>query len=576
MEKISIDKIVGSASDSAWSQVLAITGEQGQKLLGVLSLSRDAESTLVDVAMIGAEILTEIEKGGLSITSTSGAKEWVAKIFTGIDESIKVELMLAWVNGGQVRIYGVGEVGGYIAREGQLARLGSQMGGVVTTEGVLRGGDVMILATKKMIEGIGLATMKKFMLRGVAVAENLTPLIHNQEDTGGVAGVILQVGGEEEKVRTPQIQVRQEDKKRVSFWVGGVMLLLLVVMIGVGMVRREVVAAEREYNEMSQTIAANLEEAQTIGEINPDRARQLLVDSRSRVEEYLGGELKEAWKTKATMLLAEIATREEQLLKKNTVNLVTVVELAVLSSELESERMQSDNKGNLVWLDSKQKMVVSMNLTDRSKQVVEGGAEGLVAMASNENNVYILDKQGVWQASWKQKQLARKIEADEFWVEPTIVGVFAGNVYVFDKAQSEIWKYPTLGETYGSRRRWLAAGITPDLSRVVDMEVGGDIWLLTETGKLLRYSRGAPAGFVMEAYPYAGEDKILRDPRAIYLTENTVYILEKGASRVVAVSQEGKFGAQYENPEFAQADDLVVVDDRVYVLIDNVVKEFGL
>lgn len=576
MEKISIDKIVGSASDNAWSQILAITGEQGQKLLGILSLSRDAELTLVDVAMIGTEILTEIEKEGLSIASTIEAKEWVAKMLTGIDESIDVELMLAWVNGSQVRVYGVGGVEGYIAREGQLARLGRQAGGVVTTEGILRGGDVMILATKKMIEGIGLATMKKFMLRGVAVAENLTPLIHNQEDTGGVAGVILQVGREEEKIRTPQIQVRQENKKRVSFWVGGAMLLLLVVMIGVGMVRRGVISAERDFEEMRQTVAANLEEAQSIGEINPERARQLLGDSRRNVEEYLGQELKETWKTKATMLLAEIATREEQLLKKNAVNLATVVELTVLSKDLESERMQSDNRGNLVWTDVKQKMVVAMNLTDRSKQVVEGGTEGLVAMASNENNVYLLDKQGVWQASWKQKQLTRKIEADEFWVEPTIVGVFAGNVYVFDKAQSEIWKYPTLGETFGSRRRWLAAGITPDLSKVVDMEVVGDIWLLTETGKLLRYSRGAPINWVMEGYPYAGEDKLLRDPAAIYVTENTVYILERGAGRVVAVSQEGKFGAQYEHPEFAQADDLVVVDDKVYVLIDNVVKEFGL
>jgi hypothetical protein len=177
---------------------------------------------------------------------------------------------------------------------------------------------------------------------------------------------------------------------------------------------------------------------------------------------------------------------------------------------------------------------------------------------------------------WKKDEIKKVIEPDEFWKEPANISTFAGNIYILDRGQSEIWKYPTLGDTFGGRRRWLAVGITPDLSNVVDMKVVGDVWLLTSTGKLERYGRGAPVPFGMEGFPAKGEAKKLSEPSAIWVTDSMVYVLENGASRIVVFGTDGKYKSQYINSEFNKAQDLVVVDDRVYVLIDNVVKEFGL
>ena len=168
------------------------------------------------------------------------------------------------------------------------------------------------------------------------------------------------------------------------------------------------------------------------------------------------------------------------------------------------------------------------------------------------------------------------IEPDEFWKDPTYIEQFAGNLYVFDREQNEIWKYPVLTDSFGDRRRWLAAGITPDLTKVVDMKVVGDIWLLTETGKLERYSRGAPVNFSMEGFPAKAEAKRFVNPVAVWATESLVYVLEAGAERVVVFGDDGKYESQYVNSEFSKASDLVVVDDKAYVLIDNVVKEFEL
>ncbi len=353
---------------------------------------------------------------------------------------------------------------------------------------------------------------------------------------------------------------------------------MLSLMSGGGMVRRVGVVAEREYMSMEQAVRDNLNKATEAGALDPEKARNLLASARSAAETYLAKEkIREEYKTKGIKLLAEVESTAERVFKKNSVELKTVVELGVLTSGLESVQMRSDNKGSLVWVDQNEARIVAMNLVDRSKVEVGGEEEdNWVGVAANETDVWALLPKGVQQASWKKREMKQVIEADEFWQTPTKIEVFAGNVYVLDSTQSEIWKYPTLGETYGGRRRWLAAGITPDLTKVVDMRVVGDIWLLTSTGKLLRYSRGVPVAFALEGYPYQGEEKILVDPVAMYVTENTLYVLERGAERIVAVGQDGKFAAQYVNAEFAKADDLVVVDDKVYVLLGNVVKEFGL
>jgi hypothetical protein len=108
------------------------------------------------------------------------------------------------------------------------------------------------------------------------------------------------------------------------------------------------------------------------------------------------------------------------------------------------------------------------------------------------------------------------------------------------------------------------------------MKVVGDIWLLTSTGKLERYSRGAPVKFSMDGFPSKTGDKRLAEPSSLWVTESLIYVLENGASRITVFGDDGLYKSQYVNSEFSKAQDLVVVDDKGYVLIDNVVKEFSL
>jgi len=563
MVNLTTTSIVGSASKTTWSQAQTVVGVDGVQMMIVIQLACGEDDSLLDLRHLGGEILKEIERNGV------GA---VDKISSEIKEGLEVGVIVGIVNGRSLVLKGMGEVGAYLARNFQLAKLG------VNLEGELVPDDVIVLATNKFVEEVGLVKFKEILLEEENPAELLSPLLHVQVETSGAAAIVGEVVKEKKKVSWPMIKLPHENSPHtLNLIVGGVIFVLLIIMIGVGMVRRVKVVAERDFANLETSVQTKIQETLSVGDLNPERARILLTQARSEVDAYLGTDIREEYKLKGMKLIGEIESADERAFKKNEIKLETVVELSVLADGLTSNAMQSDGKGNLIFLDNSRFRMVFMNLTDRSRQVMEkDSSESFVDLGVSESKVYGLNSSGVAELILKKDEIKKVIEPDEFWKEPKYISIFAGNVYVLDREQGEIWKYPTLGDTFGGRRRWFAVGITPDLTNVVDMKVVGDIWLLTSTGKLERYSRGAPVTFGMEGFPAKGEAKRLSEPSALWVTDSAVYVLENGSSRVVVFGTDGKYQSQYINSEFSKAQDLVVVDDKVYVLIDNVVKEFTL
>lgn len=587
MIKLTTANIVGTASNTTWSQVQSVIYGEGHQLMVVVKLGCEEEASLIDLATVGAEILLEIEHKGQAVVNGEELRAAIEGVIQGAAQGIKIEVLAGVVRGDKLALYGRGQVEAYLARGGQLARLKDDWGEGSEIIGQLKNKDKVVFATAKFSEAVGIGKLKEVMVREESPAELLAPLVHRQSDSSGVAGV---VGIVEENnspkteswwrtwaSKAPKIRLQQEERRKVNLWIPLGVLILLLLMIGVGMVRRVKLGAEREFASLNISVSTKIEEILSVGDLNPERARSLLSEAKGEVEAYLATDIRDEYRVRGQKLIEEIDKADQQAFKKSEVELKTIVELAILAEGLKSQGMKSDGKGNLIFLDTDGERVVLMNLGDRSRQVVETGKAGkLVDVGVSETHTYGLNLEGVSELVWKNNEIKKMIEPDEFWKKPSLIEMFAGNAYILDLEQSEIWKYPTLGETFGGRRRWLAPQITPDLSKVVDMKVVGDIWLLTSSGKLERYSRGAPAAFTMEGLPAQGEAKKLSGPSAVWVSDTRVYVLENGASRVVVFDLEGKYRAQYVNSEFAGASDLVIVDDRGYVLVGNAVKEFGL
>lgn len=578
--------IVGSASERVWSQAQTITFPNSDKLMIVIQLRSAQGVDSIDLSKIGRDILVGFEQRAMTNIETDELQDMLTTFLANLVEGVEIDLLLGHVRQYALNLLGHGNICAYLQRDHRLALLGENWQHTTFITGHIRPLDVLFFTTKQVVVDIGLSRITS-LLASDSPAESLTPVVHAQEDTSGMAAIIGQICAPEQQKtvgwwrkwlhRDTSIKLFSREPRRINLLVGGALLFLLVLMIGIGMVKRTALLAEREYSALDRSVTQKIEEILSIGDLNPERARSLLSGAKEDISTYLATKPKSAYISKVQQLSGRIDLTEEQAFKKNTVQLSTIVELPILADGLTATKMKSDGKDNLLFLDTHTPRLVQMNLTDRSRVIIASDADAnLVDIGTFETHAYGLSASGVVRIAIKKQEIKQVIEADEFWKEPTSIGLFAGNIYVFDKGQGEVWKYPTLGDTYGGRRRWFAAGITPDLSNVVDMKVMGDIWFLTSTGKLLRYSRGAPVAFSMDGFPSQGEEKRLQDPVAVYPTESLIYVLERGASRVVVFGDDGSYKAQYVNSDFGKASDLVIQDQTGYVLVDNTVKSFGL
>jgi len=587
--KLKTAMVVGTAVAKAWSQAYVGMIPQGQVII-VVTLENRGEGDLLDLAEVGGGILAGLEENPLSKIEE----------MSELGEDIRLSTIRVERKGNQLEVGGTGEGGVYLMREGKLGKI---FGGEETREairGSVREGDTLLVVTKELEEKIGKEKVKKIMDEGVAEIDNLAVLVRGSVDSSRMVGVMGRVekeeGKEESEVvgesgrRSVREQIRKlgeriktrkplkirVEKKPNNLRVGLVILALLILGVGGGIIKRSKLIKEKTYSELESRVEQKMEEARSVGDLNPARAKDLLAQARAETGSYLENYSDESYQVKARNLESKIAVVEVEVFHKQEVETKTLTELSVLSQDLVANSMILDEDNNILLPDKNTARVMGINLDDKSVTKTNLGEVGEMREIGQYNNkIYGLVEGGVAMVEEGGDEGKIVIEPDDLWGEITQIGMYAGNVYLLDKQQGEIWKYPVLNEGFGARRRWLATGIAPDLSKVVQMKVEGDIWILTESGQLLRYSRGAPVSFNMEGFPAAQTDKLV-DPKAMFVTETEVYVLEAGAKRVVVFGVDGKYEKQYESEVFGEGRDLVISGDKGYVLMSDKIVWFGL
>lgn len=571
--------VVGTANPLVWTQVATQQIVGGQIML-LVKLTGDGEN--------GSEVLEEIKRNLIEVTDLGQLIERLEGIEAGLRENLSWDVLAVVLRGEQLLVAGKGAVGLYLRRGEKFARLiegGEVMSGV---SGVVEPGDLTVLttdATSKVITEVGWERLDE-----QESLEQLAVRVHGQEDSSAMAlmvGTVLKDLGEQRRVdwgRVVQkvkglgkrpVKIREEQKRR-NVAVGVGLLLILLVGVMTGVVQRSTVIKEQNYQKTAAQVASKITEAKSIADLNPERAKGLLSEARGEVESYLSRIEDDEYVGRGQELSEEIVAAEQEVFREEEVQINTLTELSLLKVE-GSQLMVGDSEGNLMLLGERGANAAGINVEDKSSWQVETElSEPAVDVSVYNERLYLLTNSGVEGLNSRGGGRSKEIEPDEMWAEPGRIATFAGNVYVLDRGQSEIWKYPVLNEGFGARKRWFGAGITLDLSRVVNWEVDGDIWIVTSTGKLERYSLGVPVLFEMEGFPAVEAGRLSR-PMAVATTENRVYVLEAGAGRVVVFEKEsGKYEKQLSNEVFSEGKELVVYENRGYVLLDDRIGWFEL
>ena len=163
-------------------------------------------------------------------------------------------------------------------------------------------------------------------------------------------------------------------------------------------------------------------------------------------------------------------------------------------------------------------------------------------------------------------EVGNKTEIEKGWANVVAFQAFAGNLYLLDKEKNNIWKYPLIEEGFGAKRSWLGLGVEPDLKKAVDMAIDGDIWVLKESGEILKFSRGVP-----QAFAISGLEKGFDQSTAFYTDKDCekIYILDKGNKRIVVLHKSGEYDSQYIWEGIKDVDDIVVSEKEKKILLLN-------
>lgn len=136
------------------------------------------------------------------------------------------------------------------------------------------------------------------------------------------------------------------------------------------------------------------------------------------------------------------------------------------------------------------------------------------------------------------------------WVRATQIEAFLGRLYVADEGGNQIYRYP-IGQ-YDAADPWFAATTQVNLSGIKAMRIDGDIWLLYDDGKVVRYRN-------REQLPFSLDSSIALPAQAADLWcgqdgDDAIYLADRLAERILVFDKES--GAYLEQFQAAEGNPL--------------------
>lgn len=596
-------KIVGTATEEAWSQVHTFSPTEKEKLakrgqfLAVVSLSELTEGEMVAA---GREIISRLHEeyyGHLEEKAIRQLAEALAQVLEETEKEARVEIEAAALVGETIYFAVAGKGRALVQREGKIAAvLSGKEGEVEVASGRATSGDVFLLGSQKFFSLLAEGTIKAALSAGSAheAAEFLTPMIHGRKEDGRAAAAVLRIESlqEEPKLVLPSEEKLPEEKptlvrqrfradigqkitnllkqgvklsqlllfkvekklkhravylakeerekekpRRTLMSVAAILLVLLVVSVVLGVRQRSRYQEGGGQAAILRQAQIKKEEGNALIDLNPIRARQLLLEARDLIDEISDEEASQAvldFKTELEQSLS-LVMHEHEVEPTSYFDLVFIKDgargddLAISGSEM-------------VIFDKEKKAIYSLAIATKKSAILTGGeslADGQ-QVAAFLPKIYLLTERGVLEFDKETKREKIVIEADEEWGEIVDFRAFGGSLYLLDK-KGEIWKYPGMESGFGAYRLWLK-GEKPDFSDAVGMSIDGSIWVLKANGTILKFTQGGRDPFTI-----SGLDQPLSNPTAIFTDDDqeNLYIIDKGNSRIVVINKSGEYNSQY-------------------------------
>jgi len=584
--KSQVVKIVGPVSEDVWAQSFS------QNDLFIVIEVRGKEGFLAHET--GKRIIFDLNKEyqNLAVKNLATIKEAIEKV-TSSPSSAEIEInLVAGAAVGRVLylvIKGKGMT--LVKRNKKVAKV---LEGQGAASGLLESGDIIILSSPSFNEVIDFEELKNSFNNHSfeEIGEILAQKIERKEGSFGVAGIVIifSLAQEEpvisrpsdsflrrfvfgtrlkrnatsflEKLRPTDLTERKMTGKRkllslALFLIG---LLLLTTFLGI-----KKKTDEKKFSRFEDTYEISLykiEEAEALLELNPPRAKALLLEIRSDLSPLQKDFKKGSSETK----------KIEELLNRADFGLGIAAKTykidktpLFLDLNLLKEGARGNDLGlykdNLVVLDKDKGTTYKISLARKTAEILTGGIRDSKFIAIHGDKTYILANEGVFEVANQKSNI--KIEKDREWGEIVSIVAYGGNLYLLDKTHSQIFKYIAGESGFSGRKNYLNFDVKPNLSSGSSMAIDGSIYVITGND-ILKFTAGG-----LDKFTLRGLDQPLNNPSVIYTDDQckNVYVLDNINQRVVILDKDGLYQAQYQWAELANITDIVVSESEKKILL---------
>ena len=575
-------KIVATPTDTGWSQVY-----NAGSLFAILSLTVKDKAALGEISLpaIGKDIINNLEAEFFTLEEKNlhSVKAAIEKSFEKIIPEIVADACLAYFKDNLLYVFILGKGKIIMKRDEKLGLLLEKKTAdtpLLTASGHLQQGDIILLQTDHFTQNVPDANINSaFELQlPSGIAESLSPHVHEKED-GSQAAIIIAYNGavktqnplEEniELVREPlsakinnpplveknplplpsftsfnkflkklKLPIPHLTKRQIiSLSLGVILLVLLIASIVFTKTQQENTKYEILYRQISAQAQKNYDEGKALAKLNQNLAQDDFIKAEKIIKDNMG----------------KFKTNSKEQIK-----------LQSLLSQIQAERAPTAAPANKI-------SPVITNVGEFDLLSVEKKNQAL-AYAQDEASIYLLTDKAVTTIDKTTGTKKDILLNNKDWSQAVALSPYQGNIYILDQ-KAGILKFVAAQNGFGKTDYF--KGTPPDLSKAQSLAIDGSIWILTQDGKILKYTKGEQDGFTI-----TGLDKPLNNPSEIFTSRDidNLYILDKGNGRILKLDKNGAYQNQYNADILSSAlgFEILEKDQKILILTKDKIWEIKL
>lgn len=234
----------------------------------------------------------------------------------------------------------------------------------------------------------------------------------------------------------------------------------------------------------------------------------------------------------------------------------------------------------LVAVDAEQKIMVSLNLTDKQTKVSQlsdiAALKSISPDLSSQDPQVLLLANGIYRILVDGDNQPEEIKPDgDSNKDATLIGSFANFIYVFNPEKRNIYRYAEQTGGYSDPVGWLVDPLGLSFDQVSSWAIDGEIWLTSQSGEIKRFKSGRVVDFVP-----IGMEQPFSESLQIVTAEamENLYIMETAKNRVVVLSKDGQFLREVSNQSIGAATSFIVnaAEEKAFLTSGSTIFELDL